>query len=155
MGHKILTQTQTVGLLKLGLPPVCLHTFSNYCLLISISVSCCFFQFVSNIAQAVWLLHFAWVVDDAKCIVVTLLCVSVCLCVCLSAAVRPHYCTDLDVTWGNGRECPLVVHYWSDLQSVHWFHCYDNRAPNKKCQQVLVLALCLVNNSLGKYFNQA
>ena len=22
------------------------------------------------------------------------------LCVCLSAAVRPHYCTDLDVTWG-------------------------------------------------------
>jgi len=19
---------------------------------------------------------------------------------------------------------PLVVHYWVDLQSVHWFHCY-------------------------------
>jgi len=28
------------------------------------------------------LLHFAWVVDDAKCIVVT--CVCVCLCVCVS-----------------------------------------------------------------------
>jgi len=33
-----------------------------------------------------------------------LLCV--CLCVCLSAAVRPHYCTDPDVTWGRGRGCP-------------------------------------------------
>jgi len=37
-------------------------------------------------------------VDDAKCIVVTHVCVSV----CLSAAACPHYCTDLDVTWGSG-----------------------------------------------------
>ena len=37
------------------------------------------------------------------------------LCVCLSAAACPHYCTDPDVTWGSGRECPLVVHYWADL----------------------------------------
>jgi len=44
---------------------------------------------------------------DAKCIVVTRVCVSV----CLSAAVRPDYCTDPDVTWGLGRGCPLVVHY--------------------------------------------
>ena len=29
-----------------------------------------------------------------------------CLSVCLSAAVLPHYCTDLDVTWGHGRGCP-------------------------------------------------
>jgi len=29
------------------------------------------------------LLHYAWVVDDAKCIVVTRICVSVCLCVCV------------------------------------------------------------------------
>jgi len=28
------------------------------------------------------------------------------LCVCLSTAVRPHYCTDPDVTWGRGRGCP-------------------------------------------------
>jgi len=28
------------------------------------------------------------------------------LCVCLSAAVRPHYCTDLDVTWGHGSLPP-------------------------------------------------
>jgi len=29
----------------------------------------------------------------------------------------------------NSREwywCPLVVHYWADLQSVHGFRCYDN-----------------------------
>jgi len=25
------------------------------------------------------------------------------LCVCLSLAVSPHYCTDPDVGWGNGR----------------------------------------------------
>jgi len=31
-----------------------------------------------------------------------------------------------------------------DLQLVHGFSCYDNIAPNAKCQQVLVLALCLV-----------
>ena len=51
---------------------------------------------------------------------------SLCVSVCLSLAVFPHYCMDLDVTWGNGRGCPLVVHYWADLQSVHGFHCYDN-----------------------------
>ena len=49
------------------------------------------------------LLHFACVVDDAKCIVVTRVCVYVCLSVCLSAAVRAHYCMDPDVTWGHGR----------------------------------------------------
>jgi len=38
------------------------------------------------------------------------------LCVCLSLAAFPHYSTDPDVTWGNGRECPLVVQYWMDLQ---------------------------------------
>ena len=36
------------------------------------------------------------------------------------------------------------MHYWADLQSLHRFHCYDSIAPNAKCQQVLVLALCLV-----------
>jgi len=45
---------------------------------------------------------------------------------CLSAAVRPHYCTDPDVTWGHGRGCPLVVHYWVDLQSGHGLRCYGN-----------------------------
>jgi len=52
-----------------------------------------------------FLLRFAWVVDDAKCIVVTRVCVSV----CLFAAACLHYCTDPDVTWGSGRECSLCT----------------------------------------------
>ena len=50
----------------------------------------------------------------------------VCLSVCLSTAACPRYCTDPDVTWGSGRGCPLVVHYWADLQSVHGMRCYGN-----------------------------
>jgi len=49
------------------------------------------------------------------------------------------YCTDPDATWRNGRGVPLLVHYWVDLQSVHGFRCYDNTAPNAKCQRVLVM----------------
>ena len=50
----------------------------------------------------------------------------VCLSVCLSAAVRPHYCTDPDVTWRRGRGCPLVVHCWADLQSGYGLRFYGN-----------------------------
>jgi len=84
------------------------------------------------------LLRFAWVVDDAKCIVVRAICVCVCVCVCvsvclsvcLSLAAFPHNCIDPDVTRrnGNSRGCPLVVHYCADLQSVHGFRSYDNIA---------------------------
>jgi len=56
----------------------------------------------------------------------TSVCVCVCVCVCLSATVCPHYCTDPDVTWESGRGCPLVVHYWADLQLVHGLRCYGN-----------------------------
>jgi len=64
-----------------------------------------------------------------------------CVCVWLSLAAFPHYCTDPDVTWGNGKGCRLVVHYLADLQSVYGFRCYDNIAPNAKCQQVLLYSL--------------
>ena len=70
------------------------------------------------------LLHFAWVVDNAKCIVVMRVCL--CVSVCLSASVRPHYCMDPDVTWVRGRGCSIVVHYWADLQSGHGLRCYGN-----------------------------
>ena len=64
-------------------------------------------------------------------------CVCVCLSVCLSAAVRPHYCTDPDVTWRRGRGCPLVVHYWADLQSGHGLRCYGNNAnPSYKLASI-------------------
>jgi len=39
-----------------------------------------------------WVLHFAWVTDGTKCIVVTH--------ICLSLATFTRYCTDPDVTWG-------------------------------------------------------
>ena len=48
---------------------------------------------------------------------------------CLFFCPSPHssdYCTDPGVTWRNCRRCPLVVHYWAYLQSVHRFRCYDN-----------------------------
>jgi len=31
---------------------------------------------------------------------------SVSVCLSVSVAACPHYCTDPDVTWGNGSECP-------------------------------------------------
>jgi len=68
--------------------------------------------------------------------------------VCVSAAACPHYCKDPDVTWRNYRGCPLVVHHWADLQSVHGLRCYGNSA-NAKCQRVRVLALCLVCIKVG------
>jgi len=74
-------------------------------------------------------------IDDAKCILVTRVCVSVCLC--LSVAACPHYCTDPDVTWKYGRGCPLVVHCWADLQSVHGFRRYDNIARTRNVSECL------------------
>jgi len=53
------------------------------------------------------------------------------LCVCLSLAACPHYCTDPHVTWRNDRGCPLVAHYWAHLQLVHGFRCYDNIAERE------------------------
>jgi len=74
-----------------------------------------------------------------------------CVCVCLS--VPRHSPTLLHgpgCNMGNGRRCPLVVHYWADLQSVHAFCRYDNIVLNAKWQRVLVLALCLVTLFMKK-----
>jgi len=71
-------------------------------------------------------------------------CGRLCLCVCLSVCCSPHYCTDPDVSWGNDRGALWLCTVGRILQSVHGFRCYDNIAPNAKCQRVLVLALCLV-----------
>ena len=59
------------------------------------------------------------------------LCLSVCVCVCLSVclSVRGRMPTLLHGPGCNlqgGRGCPLVVHYWADLQSVHGLRCYGN-----------------------------
>jgi len=66
------------------------------------------------------------------------LCVSVCLCVYLSAAACLYYCTDLDVTWGSGRGYPLVVHYWVDLQSVHGLRCYGNITRTRNVSEYML-----------------
>jgi len=79
--------------------------------------------------------------DNAKCILSH---VSVCLSVPRRIPTLLHGHGDPDVTWRNGRGCPLLVYYWTDLQSVHGFCCYDNIALNATCRRVLVLALCLV-----------
>jgi len=74
----------------------------------------------------------------------------------LSVAACPHYCTDPDVTWRNGRgalSCALLggfaigagFRYYDHIaKSVHGFCCNDNIAANAECQRVLVLALCLL-----------
>ena len=75
---------------------------------------------------------------EAICILVTAIC-SVHVSVCLSVPRRvPTLLHGPGCNLGNGRGCPLVVHCWADLQSVHGFRCCDNMAPNAKCQRVLV-----------------
>jgi len=64
---------------------------------------------------------------------------SVCLSVCLSAAACRHYCTDPDVTWGSGRGCPLVVHYWADLQLVHRLRCYGNITRTRNVSEYMLV----------------
>jgi len=51
----------------------------------------------------------------------------VCLSVCLSVRGRmPMLLHGPGCNLGSGRGCPLVVHYWADLQSEHGLRCYDN-----------------------------
>jgi len=60
--------------------------------------------------------------------------------VCLSAATLLHR---LWCNLGSDRGCPLVVHYWADLQFGHRWSCYGNITRNVS-EYMLVLALCLV-----------
>ena len=75
--------------------------------------------------------------------------------VCLSVAAFPR--TNPDLTWRNGRQCPLVVHYWADLQSVHGFRCYDNTARTRNVSEclyslvLLILATGLISKSMNVY----
>ena len=63
-------------------------------------------------------------------------------CVSVCPSSHAHNTLTQIITYrGHGRGCPLVVHYWVDLQSVHMT---TYRAANAKCQGVIVLAVCLV-----------
>ena len=47
--------------------------------------------------------------------------------VCVSVRGRmPTLLHEPGCSLGSGRGCPLVVHYWADLQSVHGLRCYGN-----------------------------
>jgi len=75
-------------------------------------------------------------------------CVHARLCVCLS--VRGRMPTLLHGSGSKLREwywmSPIVVHYWSDLQSVHRLRCYGNITRMRNVSEyVIVLALCLVH----------
>jgi len=66
-----------------------------------------FSRFCSDFRLVFLFIKFGVDVDDTKCIVVT----RVCVCVCLSTAACLHYCTDPDVTWGvvgNAPSCELL-----------------------------------------------
>jgi len=64
----------------------------------------------------------------------------------------PTLCTDPDVAWGSGRGCPLVVHYWADLQLVHGLCCYGNIMRTRDVNEyMLVLALSLVETVIVRF----
>ena len=49
------------------------------------------------------------------------------LCICVSVRGRtPTLLHGPSCNLGRGRGCPLLVHYWADLQSVHRLRCYGN-----------------------------
>jgi len=84
------------------------------------------FRLVANGIQSghedkVTSLNFAWDIAEAKYTLVTAVCVSVCLPVPRRIPTLLH---GPGCNLGYGRGCPLVVHCWADLQSVHGFRCY-------------------------------
>jgi len=68
------------------------------------------------------LLYFVQGVAEARCILVTGVCVCLSVPRCIPTLL---HCTDPDVTWGNSRGCPLVVHDWYELlwQQEHSAEC--------------------------------
>ena len=78
-------------------------------------------------------------VDEAKCIVVT----RVCLCVCLSATACLQYCTHPDVTWGTVGAPPSCASLGGFAIRAR-VALLRQHSANAKCQRVLVLALGLV-----------
>jgi len=112
-------------------------TSSDACPLDSKFLSC--ITTITSTATNFILLHFTWGVAEAKCILVTAVCVSVC------PVPHSHTTVRTGRKLGERQGCPLVVHYWADLQLVHGFCCSEwNTVQNATCQGVLVLAECLV-----------
>jgi len=66
--------------------------------------------------------------------------------VCLSVRGRtPTLLHGPGCNLGHGRGCPIVVHYWADLQPGHGLRCHGNITRTRNVSEyTLVLALCLV-----------
>jgi len=62
---------------------------------------------------------------------------AVCVSVCLSLAAFPHYCMELDVSWGNRRGCDLVAHYWANLQLVDGFRSMTTQHRTRNVSECL------------------
>ena len=45
---------------------------------------------------------------------------------------------------GSGRGCPLVVHYWADLQSVHGLRCYANITRTRNVSEYTLVSLVVL-----------
>jgi len=68
------------------------------------------------------------------------------LCVCLSIATCPHYCTDPDVTWGNDRgvppSCALLGGFaFSAWVSLLWQQSADCETSVSACTLCLVAVI--------------
>jgi len=91
-------------------------------------------------------LLFAWGIDEAKCIVVTA------ICVCLSLTAFPHYCTDLDVTWGNGS-CALLGRFAVGARvSLLWEHSAKCNMSASACTRSMHAWLDLWSQSRAVHF---
>jgi len=110
------------------------------------------------------LLHFAWVVDDAKCIVVTRVCVCVCLCLCVCLPVRGPMPTlshgpgcNFEEWQGMSLSCALlggfaigahVALLWQHNANPSYYKLastprYDDIVRTRNVSECSLLALCI------------
>ena len=69
---------------------------------------------------------------------ITRVSLSACLYVCLSVRGRtPTLLHGREWNLGSGRGCPLVVHYWADLQSRHGLGSYGNTTRTRKTMPIV------------------
>jgi len=106
------------------------------------------------------LLHFAWGIAEAKCILVTA------VCVCLSLAAFTHYFTDPDVSWGMvgvPSSCALLGEFAIDAWvSLLWQHSAECKMsaiacirsmPDSFCQphHIILLMICIISHMAYMY----
>ena len=116
-----------------------------------------------NLVINLLVLHFAWGVADAKGIVVTAVCVSVCvfLSVCLYLTAFPQYYTDPDVTWGMvgvPSGCALLGGFAIGARvSLLWQHSIEREMSASACTRsmpsyLITMWLLLLVVILSYYF---